>query len=58
MGCYNDATFKGSATKKDIENVDKENRNKHLFKEGVWYYCDYHRNIVGKYCPHLKFESL
>lgn len=58
MGCYNDAVYKGTATKKDIEKVDKENRNKHLFKAGTGLYCDKHRKIIKGYCPHLKFEPI
>lgn len=57
-GCYDDAVWKGTATAKSIAQVDKENRNKHLFTPGVWFYCQKHRNIVKGYCPHLKFEAI
>lgn len=58
-GCYDDAIWKATATQESIDKIpNDENRNKHLFKVGSWYYCDRHRKIVEGYCPHLQFEKL
>ena len=61
QNCGQDATWKAKATKKDIEKVaidDVKLDVRPLLKEGTWYYCDKHKDTIGAYCPHLKFERL
>ena len=61
QGCSDDATWKGTSTKKSIESFKDDNEvknNRYLFKTGTWYYCDKHRQILEPYNPHLEFEKL
>lgn len=60
IGCYDDAVWKGTATKESIAAIkDREiKQNKKLFQPGEWFYCDKHKENIKGYCPHLQFEAI
>jgi hypothetical protein len=61
LGCDADATWKGTTTEKDIDKMKHDVHSKkvaELMKIGTWYYCQKHKDIIGGYCWHMKFEAI